>query len=262
MDHILSSLENGLYISVSGLLPYIILAVFMQMISKSLRTLFGDGVMGKIFVCLTAPGIIIHELGHVVFCLIFGHKILHVKWFSPDNEGRLGYVDHSYNPKNYYHRTGNFFIGTGPVWFGVLVIFLLSWILLPSGMIGGSSELKMMLINFFGGLFHKNFWCSWKTLLWFYFCFSIMSHITLSKADLEGAKDGVLLFLVANFLISFIIGLSGHWTEWILKIEIGILLTLLMMMSVIVVFVAVPLFLFCAIRKKMTKPAPPAEKKV
>ena len=126
MDCILNIFLNGSYILLLGLLPYAALAFFMQIISNSLRNEFAGSRWRKIFIYFTAPGVIIHELGHVIFCFIFNHEILSIKLFSPEGNTSLGYVNHRYDPKNLYHRTGNFFIGTGPVWFGIIMLFLFS----------------------------------------------------------------------------------------------------------------------------------------
>src|SRR6185437_12024785 len=78
------------------------------------------------YTTLTAPGVAIHELGHAFFCLIFRHKIVKMKLFSPQSDGTLGYVQHSYNPASTYQKFGNFFIGTGPIWFGTLLVYLIA----------------------------------------------------------------------------------------------------------------------------------------
>ena len=60
-----------------------------QLTFKSLEKAFGRA--GVYFVAwLGTP---IHELGHVIFCILFMHKIVEVEFFKPDPAmGTLGYV--------------------------------------------------------------------------------------------------------------------------------------------------------------------------
>ena len=74
----------------------------------------------------------IHELGHALFCVIFLHKIEEIRFFQPDRDtGTLGYVYHTWNPRNPWHVLGNFFIGIGPVALGCAVLFAIFYFLIP-----------------------------------------------------------------------------------------------------------------------------------
>ena len=244
LEYLLSGFLNGLYLMALGLLPYILLAFFMQFMSMSMRMGIAKGKLGTLLLYLTAPGVIIHELGHVLFCLIFGHKVLEVKFFENDpDRNRLGYVNHRYNPASFYQRIGNFFIGTGPIWFGVGCIFLFSILLLPSGMIGIGEDLPELLKNFFSGFLSGDFWLSWKTWLWFYLSFSITVHITLSKSDFVGAWDGLFLVIGLVFLCSLLLGWCGSWEETLLKHEFHVLMTLLSIMLAFFICFIVPILI-------------------
>ena len=246
LNYLFLSLRNGFGLMVLGLLPYIILAFFMQYISDLLRRGMGHGSSGKFWLYFTSPGVMLHELGHVLFCLIFKHQIVEVKLFENDERrNRLGYVNHRYNPKSYYQRVGNFFIGTGPIWFGVACMFVLSKLLLPSGMIGAGDGFSDIMMNFFGGFLKKEFWFSWKTWIWFYLSFSIAAHVKLSKADLEGAKDGAIFLVGVVFLGSLLLGWCGSWEDALLNFEIAVFVTLLSMMISFLVLIVIPV---CIIR--------------
>ena len=111
---------------------------------------------------------------------------------------KLGYVNHSYNPKSFYQRIGNFFIGTGPIWFGIAVLCFVSWLLLPN---------EMNISNFFS----MNFWGRWQYYVWLYFALTIASHITLSPPDLVGATDGGVAILTTALLCFLLLGWCGEW---------------------------------------------------
>jgi hypothetical protein len=161
----------------------------------------------------------VHELGHALFCILFGHKINEINLFNPTaQDGQLGHVKHSYNQTNLYHQTGNFFIGAGPVIAGSVLIFLMIYLLVPSlwfeipssagiSVLSDPENLSALFMTplrslpgmirellLTGLLLDYRFW------IFFYVSASIASHMELSPADLAGAAKG-LLFLFAAFLI-------------------------------------------------------------
>ena len=85
-------------------------------------------------------GTILHELSHLIMCLIFRHKVKQVKLFRPiqsKKDGVLGYVNHSFNPSSTYQKVGNFFISTHMslskedlkgAWSGGVLLAVLLWI--------------------------------------------------------------------------------------------------------------------------------------
>ena len=219
-----------------GVLPWIAVALVMQLLSNSIRKSLAKifGIQGYIY--LTAPGVMIHEIGHAVFCLIFRHKIVEMKLFSPEEDGTLGYVNHSYNPNSFYQRIGNFFIGTGPIWFGVAVLCLISWLLLPN---------EMQISNFFS----LNFWGRWQSYIWLYLALTIASHITLSPPDLAGSADGGLAIMATALLGFLLSGWCGEWESEIIEFLKSVFLSSLS----IFLFVIILLFIFSIVCKVLSR---------
>ena len=205
-------------------------------------------------------GTVVHELGHALFCLIFGHKITDLKLFSPDSEtGTLGYVKHSYNRKNIYQLVGNFFIGIGPILLGSAVIFLFCYWLLglnpfntsiyfssASSQLGSSwdmfRETFQNLWSSSGRLFLDIFsWqhlSSWQLYVFIYLVFAIGSSITLSPPDVKAALAGfavivVLVFIVnlttvwaGDFISNAVVGFSGYYSLFYTVIFLTIIVNL------------------------------------
>lgn len=199
LSYLWNAILHALQLFCVGLLPCIIYAFLMQILSNAIRLRLASllGIRGYVY--LTAPGVVVHELSHAVFCLIFFHRIREMKLFSPKEDGTLGYVNHTYNPKNPYHRIGNFFIGTGPVWGGILVIWLISGWLLPS--------------ENWGDLLSLNAWCRWQTWLWLYLFLTVSSHITLSAPDLQGATDGAVFIVLLTLVLTVILDNCCNFTD-------------------------------------------------
>jgi hypothetical protein len=189
-------------------------------------------------------GTIVHELGHAIFCIIFGHKITDMNLFQPDSDtGTLGYVRHSYVRTNVYQLTGNFFIGIGPILLGTGIIFLLSFWLLHLNIsdLGGFSSYSSSQINswdtlknisqsvwnssgqLFAGIFSWQHLSSWQLYVFIYLVFAIGSSITLSPPDIKAALGGfiviiILLFILnlatlwaGNFISGIVIGMTSYY---------------------------------------------------
>ncbi|MCC0655247.1 MULTISPECIES: hypothetical protein [unclassified Clostridioides] len=189
---------------------------------------------GKTGVIVTgAIGTFVHELSHLIMCLIFMHKINSVKFFRPiesKNDGVLGYVNHSYKKDNIYQSIGNFFIGIAPIIGGTMIIILLFRILLPDSYIKiiQSIDLKLyvsMINNFniagFTQIILDDIFNFVKIILltpdiyslrYFIFMFlmySISTHMSLSSADLKSSLKGLSFIVIIIFAISLIIYLFG-----------------------------------------------------
>ena len=182
---------------------------------------------GKLLLITGAVGTPIHELSHALMCLIFGHKIVEIKLYQPRSvDGVLGYVNHSYNPKNLYHQIGNFFIGVAPILCGSGVLLLLMRIMVPDLCSDVIFELQSMDVS--SGFFDLStygsllavFWnilisifafSNWGNILWWIFivlALMVSSHMELSTLDIKGSLRGFLtlagLFLVMDVILYFV----------------------------------------------------------
>lgn len=192
--------------------PFLLTAFLMQWFSNMLRSGFVKLFGIQAFVYLLAPGVMLHELGHALFCIPFGHKIVEMKLFSPQNDGTLGWVNHSYNPNSFRANIGNFFIGTGPVWLGVAALYGVTCWLLPV------ERLDMQGLPIFDAssrfltevIFHKDAF-GWQWFVWAYLAFAIGANITLSPPDIEGAATG---FFFIAFCVLAVCLVSGWYDSW------------------------------------------------
>ena len=250
--------------------PVILLAILMNIIS-AYNVRLGCKVLGEnayqyIFRWL---GTIIHETGHALFAILFGHRITEFVLFSHKTKGTPAHVTHTYNHKNIYQNIGNFFIGIGPLILGSLMLFLITWILyginvfqnihVPDIRLTAAGWPKLSSIESIGLSTWHNLlkygniiiagpeWIWWKTTLLIYFLYSVSSSITLSVADVKGAAKGLaftLMVLLAfnlstlwmgNFAIDFFIRISRNFA----KLYFLILLTI----AINVFFIAVLFFI-------------------
>ena len=188
--------------------PLLLLALVMNYLSginESLGyKLFGKKIYTYVFASL---GTAIHELGHAVFAVIFGHKITQITLFSPKSNGTLGSVEHSYNPKNIYHNIGNFFIGIGPVILGSLIMYLLAYQFFGNYIQAIDTNLNSNTVRYIPIVLKNMFLelrsSGWKDVMFLYVLYSIGSSITLSKVDIINARSGLIYFIMVVLIFNF-----------------------------------------------------------
>ena len=169
------------------------------------------GKLGRGFLVVTGVvGTPVHELSHAALCLVFLHKIKRIRLYRPFAKDEiLGYVEHSYRPKNVYHQIGNFFIGIAPIFGGCGFLLLMMRLLLP-GVYGATAvEMASVMqhgIQDFGGyflalgrialgIFRVEYFSS--ALFWVFVVLAVMvtSHMELSTSDIRSSIWGFLILV-------------------------------------------------------------------
>ena len=190
-------------------------------------------------------GTAVHETGHALFCLLFGHRITDIRLFDfAPRDGTRGHVSHSFDPANPWQQAGNFFIGIAPILFGTLVIVAAArWLLgaeafarmaapLPrSGLLRSVGDWLELARHVAGGagaalavLLEPQRLLDWRAWVFLYLIFAVGSSISLSESDLKGALAGfgtlVLLVLIANLATLWRGDVLGTGVGWLVRWQV------------------------------------------
>lgn len=151
----------------------ILLHLSSMFLQRKLTVMLGS----RMAILLTAPGTVVHELGHALFCPIFAHRIQQVRFFQMGSDGVLGFVKHVYNPRNPWAILGNFWISTGPLWLGGTLLLVILSVL-------GVEDVRQIQ------------WTEPANWLLVYLFLAIGSQMGLSMEDLRASWGSLLLFLI------------------------------------------------------------------
>ena len=221
MEHVWYFLKVALYpiaaIVVCGFVVWACQLLFIKILGRGgYKTVLVSSVIGT-------P---IHDMGHAIMCLLFGHRIEKmVLWQPRSADGTLGYVQHTYNRSNLYHRLGNLFIGTGPIFSGMAVLCLGLYFAFPGAwsaysatvmplvarnapvtefLSAGVSIVPHMLREFGSGAV-----ALWAQILAVLVMLSVSLHINLSPADIKGSLNALVPYLVLALLVTVVTTLIG-----------------------------------------------------
>ncbi|ULT54650.1 hypothetical protein L1999_15950 [Neobacillus drentensis] len=202
----------------------LILGVLERLSNTYLVRAFGaKGVMVTAWI-----GTPIHEIGHLIQCFIWGHRVSRIKLLQLNHpSGILGFVEHHYNPNSMYQQVGNFFIGLGPIFSGIGSLILGMYFLVPDSFFAFKTELQRRIkfeqlditllktIVESVSVISKNLFTLENLinpLFWIFLviAFSISSHIALSTADIRGSAKG----LSTIFFILFLFNIISRILNW------------------------------------------------
>lgn len=207
------------------LLSWLIQLINRNLLKKAWRLLGGKAYLW-LFGWLSIP---VHELGHAVFAVLFGHRINRIVLFDPQaSGGSHGQVQHSWNQNNLYHKVGNLFIGIGPIILGSLVVWLLSrWLLQTSfqgaealdAQAGLAQQLQAIPAFLLNSLLNALLIfqeivsaLSWKTALFLYLSFAISTNINLSDLDLGHIRPALIVIIQAILAFNLLTAWLGEFS--------------------------------------------------
>lgn len=108
------------------MVPLILLGLIAETLSRMTRNVaVTSRIQGPHFTRVTGwIGVPIHEIGHALFAILFGHRLRTIQLFNSRATDRepLGYVTYSYNRQSVRQVAGTFFVGIGPLVFGSLIV--------------------------------------------------------------------------------------------------------------------------------------------
>ena len=214
--------EFFILVNLTILLPIIIYGIILAFFNKKNVENLHTKKKWWIYTTLGIIGTPIHELSHLIFNLLFFHKVKEVALYRPiksKKDGILGYVNFSYKENSLYQNIGLFFSGIGPMIGGCLVLVLLMKFLLPNVFLEWEYteitdfNLTTILLNLKNNIIENlkllfTHYSDWKKLLIFLILsFSISLHMNISIADLKSAIKGFAIIEILVFIISIMLGL-------------------------------------------------------
>ncbi len=198
------------------------------------RTLFvhmlGGGAGRAVVMATSIIGTPVHELGHALMCLLFGHRIIAMSLWQPRaTDGNLGFVTHRYNPRHPYQVLGNLFIGIGPVFSGLGVLTLVLWLCFPATLAdyvaamratgvgdGGQGSRSLffeglkMLPHIVDELIGDGRVPLWGRVVGLLVLLSVSLHIDLSPDDIKGSLRAIPLYMVLVLILTVVCALLGE----------------------------------------------------
>lgn len=207
---------TGSLITVGSYLAlFFALILLLFVLQRLIFSLTASWLGGKAIYLSAWLGTPIHELSHALGCVLFAHKIQRIVLFNPGNSSELGYVSHSYNNRYLWQVIGNFFIGIAPLFGGLAMLYLATYLLIANA----DSLLSLLKNNPFSySLTHNQTLMSELIVLlksayfinpvaffiWGYICAAISLHLCPSREDLQGGWVGLLFFIALCLLIVYL----------------------------------------------------------
>lgn len=177
-------------------------AVMIEICYRLCFLLMGRRAGRAYWIFTSAIGAPVHEAGHAIMCLLFGHRIEKIRWFPSGGESAM--VEHSYNKKNIYATFGNLWIGLGPIFTILSMVLLILYLVYPVSMQTYRETVSLLLDtetplpeawdamrSFLYHLVSEETRGFFIRLLSLVLLFSLSLHVRLSMADIRGMLPGL-----------------------------------------------------------------------
>lgn len=239
----------------------VLCGLFVALCEWLFRRLAG-GKVGRVLILGTSIiGTPVHECGHALMCLIFGHKIRSMCLWNPKApDGNLGYVTHSFNMKNPYHQIGNLFIGIGPIFSGLAVTAALLALCFPETwstyleaaveVVGTGRTPWIMLwegFKLWPHMLGENSVALWLKIPAIFLMLSVSLHVRLSLADIKGSLYALPLYLALVLIFTVITSLMGRTVMSTIQDGLAVFLAVTVSLFTIVLSFSVALVLVALI---------------
>lgn len=255
-----------------------IINLFLPLFINLLVLYFMSSLLGRLvlrrlgrgwYLATMWPGVVMHELSHLVACWVTLTRVYRVEFFKPSGD-RLGMVEHgrSKNPIT------NILISTAPLFGITAIIWLLTKYIFPDLYLAQISNINTAITDFstfqiffnFTKDYFFQYWdyirelfislnfSSWQTYLFIYMMFTLSSHAAPSKQDLKytfwGIFGLILLFTLIYYIDQWLqVPITWNIIQWLTKplylatgfIAYGIIFTVfsLILMSIFSLFVRI-----------------------
>ena len=229
-----------------------VLAFFMYFVNQFARG-NGSTIAGKFYYFFVAPGVICHETGHALGCILTRSRIVKFVPFHPRGN-TLGYVTHE-SHGGLWGALSEFVIGTGPIWFGMTIVYLLGVLLgeqagfraivreSASGTVEYATAVLSSAWSFMEFVFSPSHWTHWWFFAYLYFVYCISSETTLSPTDIKASLPGLSLILLVWFLANLVPGVTQHLDSYAFSSRHSLFYVHVTMMFTLIFDIAVSLCL-------------------
>jgi hypothetical protein len=202
-------------------------------------------------------GVAIHESGHALFALLFGHKITKIQIlnFHYADNGTLGSVEHSWRKNNVYQQLGNFFIGLAPYYMCSIVLYFLQKVLLHNNLelstvLPTSGQLQTSVLSDIFNAVISNFTNVFSNtsiiMIIIYLVLSVMIASTgydLSTEDLHTVNQGIVPWMVVLLVLSLILTIFNMQSFLMAIISVVIVFSVLFLLQAILYILLAIIFI-------------------